>query len=228
MSGPGGSAGTGDHVRLAGARRVREWADHPPRAHRSVERVRGERYGLRGRADRVHPRASSLRVRVGRGRNLAGACLAGHGHARRRYARHREPAHARRGLRRAGGRGRGAGDGHRDGWRREARAPPAAGCLPRARGRRTAGDHRVLERQYPPRDRRGARRQLQHDRRHVVSETGGRTVPRQPAAGRPGDAARVQRQHLHAGAAVRGTPRSASGLSSGSPPGAGRPCTMSS
>ena len=70
------------------------------------------------------------------------------------------------------------------------------------RGRQAAAAHDLRGREHSARARHRGRRELQHDRRAARGEASRDDVPVAVARPRSGHGARLQRQHLHAGAAV--------------------------
>ena len=133
-------------------------------------------------------------------------------------------AHAQRRLRR-GRRGRGrAGDGDRHRRRGTLRQGAGPRPVPGEGRRRAAAPHRVCRREHPARDRRGRRRQPQHDRRDADVEGRRAHLPHRAAAGRPGDACWRSTTTSSRWPAGRPTRPCACAPSTGWRPGAARRC----
>ncbi len=101
---------------------------------------------------------------------------------------------------RPGGEGERRGRADHDGGHR-ARAVcrrPAAGVVPSHRRRRAANHRSLLRRRIAARDRRGHRRQREHDAGDAAAEKRGEEIPGGARAQGPGDGGGVQRSHVHA------------------------------
>ena len=185
----------------AGHQFARRWQLHhgtgPAAGARQNARLRTPGHLLRRRAQRLHRGAPAVRVQLGCRPRAQGARRA----CRRDAGRWRQAgghlADAQRRLRRdRRGRDR-PGDGHRHRRRGTLRQGTGPGSVSGEGRRRAPTPHRVCRREHPARDRRGRRRQPQHDRSDADVEGRRPDLPHRAAAGRPGDLDGVQRQHRH-------------------------------